>query len=198
MTKATIERNNGMKLAKQMMSHARQALTDCPPTMVALARCWTGDAYTSISACAEEGIVLTEGAVLRYMRDPRFMDLLRRENETPGSGVWSRHQLQQWLTRVASGLESDGFERVEVWEPIEPCDADYGESEGGKQWRSKYIRVPKTAELKDRLKAADLLGKTLGAYIDKVEVSGELKMSFTDLLDDDIKLAKDVIELPSA
>lgn len=58
-------------------------------------------------------------------------------------------------------------------------------SEGMGEGFSRIVSKRQKAALKDRLKAVELLGKMQGAFVDKVEVSGNVPVTFVDNLEDD-------------
>lgn len=55
-----------------------------------------------------------------------------------------------------------------------------------KEWLSEII-LNKEEETKDRLKAVDILNKMDGAYIEKVEVNGQLNNPLANLTDEELK-----------
>ena len=159
--------------------------------MALFAQRWDGNVGSTLARCRADGFEISADSATRYLQNPKFMDLLRDQQASSGGvGVWTRVELQQHLTRVIAGLESEGHHTVVVIEPVVPSDADYDAAQGGRQMRKVERREAYYPKMGDRLKAADLLGKTLGAYSEKLELSGDLKISVVDLLDEDLKHAK--------
>lgn len=164
--------------------------------MEMFARLWDGNVQSTLGYCKLEGLVICDKTALRYMRDPRFIDIMRaQKNEAPGEGIWTVEELKRFYTRVAAGLEVEGYKIVLLKEPIIPGEDDYDESKGGHQWRTVEKQVPVYPDMTVRKSAADSLGKTQGAFLDKIELSGDLKVSVVDLLDDDLKHCKPVHEV---
>lgn len=58
-------------------------------------------------------------------------------------------------------------------------------TEGDGEGMSHVVSKRKQAALKDRLKAIELLGKMKGAFVDKVELSGNVPVTFVDDLNDE-------------
>jgi len=148
------------------------------------ARLWTGAIGSTLELCRAEGHPICRDTAAAYLRDPRFKQALHERNaETPGAGVLGADDLKRWLTRVVVGVERDdgvGLKR---------------RSRSAALAKNKSpSAAPRTfLSGSDRLKAADLLGRSLGAFVGRAEVlSGDLRVSVTDLLDDDLKHAKPV------
>lgn len=57
-------------------------------------------------------------------------------------------------------------------------------TEGQGEGISRIVSKRQKAALKDRLKAIELLGKMQGAFIDKVEVNGNVPITFVEDLED--------------
>ncbi len=154
---------------------------------------WTGTIGGTLALCKAEGVDFSAETAARYLRDPKFIDLMREHKAMrPGSGVWTREELQRFLTRVAAGIEPEGTRLVTVREAIIPREDDYDDKIGGYQYRLVDREEPYYPKMADRIKAADLLGRTMGAFIDRVDVSGQV--SVVDLLDDDLRHAKPVLD----
>lgn len=157
------------------------------------AKLWNGTIIGTLKLCAEQGMVIHRDTAAGYLRDPRFIDIMREEQaHKPGSGIWTIDELKRFLTRVAAGIEPDGYDTICVAIPIVPGDADYDFEQGGSQFRREFHQVEKPSKMRDRTKASDILGRTLGAFVDRVEITGDLKVSVTDLLDDDLRQVIDV------
>jgi hypothetical protein len=157
------------------------------------AKLWAGNIIDTLAACAAHGLSVSRPQATQYLKHPRFIDLLTAEHEgRGGSGIWAKMELQRFLTRVVAGIEPDGYEMVSKLVLILPFEDDYDQALGGDQWRKEYVRVETYPSMAERLKAADLLGRTMGAFMEKIEVTGDLKVSVSDLLDDDLRPAIDV------
>lgn len=169
------------------LTHARNARLEM------FARLWVGNIEQTIELCKAEGISVCYNTAATYLRDHRFIDVMRAQKaEAPGTGIWTVEELKRFYTRVAAGIEPDGFTLVLLKEPIIPGEDDYDEAKGGQQWRTIEKRAPFYPGLAIRKSAADSLGKTLGANVDKLELTGDLRVTVTDLLDDDLRHAKPV------
>jgi hypothetical protein len=150
--------------------------------MAMFAKLWTGSIGQTVALCRQEGMKICPDTAASYLRDPRFVELLRSgKASTPGSGVWQREELQRYLTRVAAGLEMDGFTAADA------ASLAKGSLSAGDNAGAPKMGQLKQTKVADRLRAAELLGRTLGAFLDKAEVSGDLKVSVVDLLDQDLK-----------
>lgn len=57
-------------------------------------------------------------------------------------------------------------------------------SEGQGEGYSRIVKMRQRASLKDRLKAIELLGKMQGAFVDKVELNGNVPITFVEDLED--------------
>jgi hypothetical protein len=160
------------------------------------ARHWNGTIDGTLKLCARDGISICKDTATDYLRDPRFIDAMRHQQaQAPGAGIWTVDELKRFLTRVAAGVEPDGYSTIILKEPIFELDDDYDVDLGGEQWRRVEKHVPRYPRMGDRTRAAELLGKALAAFVDRVDVSGEIKWSVADLLDDDLKSAKPIYDL---
>ena len=154
--------------------------------MATVAAFWRGDVDSTHKALADEGYEVSKAAVGRICTRAQFARIVQRSlSRKPG--VASRQELQEFLTAVMRGEVHDGVDHIKQWEQISPKDADWCADQKGIQWRPITIPLPRAAGLSTRLKAAELLGRTICAFVEHVEVSGSIKM--TDLLDNDLKQA---------
>jgi hypothetical protein len=160
--------------------------------MTLFAQRWTGNLDETVALCREDGLKIGRTTGDSYIRDPRFVDLLRQQADAAptGSGVWTREQIQRYLTRVAAGIEPDGYDVKTTSEPILPGEADYDPAKGDGQMRALKQYEPRQPSMQDRLRGTELLGKSLGVFADNLQVNSQL--SIVALLDDDLKEAKPV------
>lgn len=63
--------------------------------------------------------------------------------------------------------------------------------EGVGEGRSKASKVDKAPDEKERLKAAELLGKRFGIFTDKLDVKGSIPIVICDNLEEDIEDTED-------
>lgn len=57
-------------------------------------------------------------------------------------------------------------------------------TEGRGEGYSRIVSMRQKAALKDRLKAIELLGKMQGAFVDKIDIKGNVPITFVDDLED--------------
>lgn len=162
--------------------------------VINFARFWSDNVADTIELAKDFGFHITPSMARMYMRHPSFVRILRERDGIVkhADGTWSREDMEKWLTRIAAGLQTDGHEKVTHTEPIVPGENDYDEELGGSQFRRVDQLFAKPAELKERMKAVELLARMRGLFVEKVQL--EASVSVTELLDDDLKHAKRVVD----
>lgn len=141
----------------------------------------------TIEAMQKAGHRLTVGTGQQYFKDPAVRMAIRIRTDRLG-GVLTKLELQQLWSRVAEGVEADWMTR----NVPTMVDEEYEDEEGQKHTRRrvKWIReaVAVPPSLSDRLKASELLGKSVLAFVERIELSGDLNISINDVLDEDLKI----------
>lgn len=166
------------------------------PYLACFAKNWCGTIKATRDRCAQDGFPISEDTATRYLRDPRFITYTQLASPLkPGEGIWTVEDIKRFLTRVAAGLEPDRHDLIIIKEPILPCDDDYDHDLEGEQWRRIEKQVPIYPTIKERTKATELLGKTMAAFSDNVNVHAQF--SIVSLLDVDLADAKPVLEITS-
>lgn len=147
---------------------------------------WRGDAKATHAAMTAEGYNVSLRQIQKVSRYVRFPELVRAALAKT-TGVMSRQELQEFWSMVVRGEVSDGVEYVRVQEQIDPVEDDYDPKLGGDQWRWTTKPFPRDAELKERLKASEILGRSLCMFVEQVHVEGNVEFSITSLLSPNIR-----------
>lgn len=89
--------------------------------------------------------------------------------------------IQQRLKEISNEVKNDNIASIqeiqEFWTKVlrnEEVEEVVGMTEGGP------FRMSKDCNIKDRIKAAELLGRVNGLFLDKVEVTGNVPVTFVD------------------
>lgn len=89
--------------------------------------------------------------------------------------------VQQRLKEISNEVKNDNIASIqeiqEFWTKVlrnEEVEEVVGITEGGP------FRMSKDCNIKDRIKAAELLGRVNGLFLDKVEVTGNVPVTFVD------------------
>lgn len=94
------------------------------------------------------------------------------------------------LAELAEEAKTDAIADIQEMQSIltqiirEELDEERLMSEGQGEGYSRIVKMRQRASLKDRLKAIELLGKMQGAFIDKVELNGNVPITFVEDLED--------------
>lgn len=147
----------------------------------AFVRLFDGTVRGTIAALKREGIIVSHAAALDMYHDPVVRQAIRERAERM-PGVLQKQDLQEFWTRVAEGAEAEPV-MVDAIKEVRTADPEFGEVV--RQVEVKEITwVP--VDMKTRLKASELLARSQGLFMDKVQLEGDLKISVTDLLDGDL------------
>lgn len=150
-----------------------------------------GTVNGTMEAMKKEGFKVTRPVVLDLYHDPVIRQAIReRAERTPG--VLHKQELQEFWTRVAEGAECEA-EVVDDVQLVRVSDPDVDGGEIVKEVEVKRIAWVPPA-MRDRLKASELLAKSQGLFIDRIELEGDLKIRVTDLLDHDLIGHVEVVE----
>ena len=98
-----------------------------------------------------------------------------------GSRLLSKDDVKQRLKELSDEVKNENIASIqeiqEFWTKVlrnEEVEEVVGVTEGGP------FRMSKDCNIKDRIKAAELLGRVNGLFLDKVEVSGNVPVTFID------------------
>lgn len=105
-----------------------------------------------------------------------------------------KEALAAFFSDVALGRIADGVEYHTIQQPkhIADDDWDFSKDPNNPQYRSVSVPVPKAAKLADRLKAGELRGKMLMAFVTPIELSGSIDLNIAGLLDSDLAQCIDI------
>ena len=108
-----------------------------------------------------------------------------------GSRMLSKDDVKQRLKELSDEVKNDNIASIqeiqEFWTKVlrnEEVEEVVGVAEGGP------FRLSKNCNIKDRIKAAELLGRVNGIFIDNVNVTGTVPVTFVDDLEDDPEAEK--------
>lgn len=122
----------------------------------------------------------TGNAKLAYMRAGYKY---KNENvaKSLGSRMLSKDDIKQRLKELSDEVKNENIASIqeiqEFWTKVlrnEEVEQVVGMTEGGP------FRMSKDCNIKDRIKAAELLGRVNGLFLDKVEVTGNVPVTFVD------------------
>lgn len=122
----------------------------------------------------------TGNAKLAYMRAGYKY---KNENvaKSLGSRMLSKDDVKQRLKELSEEVKNENIASIqeiqEFWTKVlrnEEVEQVVGMTEGGP------FRMSKDCNIKDRIKAAELLGRVNGLFLDKVEVTGNVPVTFVD------------------
>lgn len=98
-----------------------------------------------------------------------------------GSRMLSKDDVKQRLKELSDEVKNENIASIqeiqEFWTKVlrnEEVEQVVGMTEGGP------FRMSKDCNIKDRIKAAELLGRVNGLFLDKVEVTGNVPVTFVD------------------
>lgn len=98
-----------------------------------------------------------------------------------GSRMLSKDDIKQRLKELSDEVKNENIASIqeiqEFWTKVlrnEEVEQVVGMTEGGP------FRMSKDCNIKDRIKAAELLGRVNGLFLDKVEVTGNVPVTFVD------------------
>lgn len=161
------------------------------PYLACFAKNWCGTVKETMDRCRADGFPISHDTATRYLRDARFIAYTQLMSPLkPGEGIWTVDDIKRFLTRVAAGIEPERHDLIIIKEPILPSDDDYDHDLEGEQWRRVEKQVPIYPAIKERTKATELLGKTMAAFSDNLNVHAQF--SIVGLLDADLSQAKAV------
>lgn len=121
------------------------------------------DAYRKAGYKAKDNNSATSGASRLLMNANVKMRLQEIHNETMNDSIASIQEIKEFWTRVMRNQET---EQVIVG------------SENGP------YKMSKDCSLKERIKAGELLGRTAGVFLDKVQIDGNVPVTFVDDLNE--------------
>jgi hypothetical protein len=142
----------------------------------AFVRHWRGTIHGTHLAMKAAGLDVTRELLRRLYDDPAVRQAIRIWTDRQ-PGVIKKTGLQQFWTRIVDGAECNTVV-LKVTEAY--VDAD---GEPRSRVVDKTVEVP--PDLPERLKASELLGKSMMAFTDKLELSGGVTL--TALLDEDLR-----------
>lgn len=138
---------------------------------------WTGTIGGTVEAMHADNVDISAGCANEYFKDPKVRMAIRIKTDNM-NGVATKVELQQFWTRVMEGAEGEIVMREVVEEVVD--------EEGV---RLTLVKRPHhlPPKMSDRLKASELLGKSVLAFVEKIELSADVHISIADVLDQDLK-----------
>jgi hypothetical protein len=119
------------------------------------------------------GFPVTPRKAKQYYNDPAVRLAIRHRADRLGA-IATKEELQKFWTRVVDGVESEP-QLIDVIDTVQEIDPDTGQTVERRAKAQKVVHVP--VGIQARLKASELLGKSLMAFVERVEVSADLSLA---------------------
>jgi hypothetical protein len=147
-----------------------------------LVKYWNGTIAGTVEAMHKDGVDISINSANNYWRDPHVRMAIRIKTDNE-AGVMTKLELQQFWSRIVAGVEGD-MVQMDVLEAVEEECPISGEKSTRHVVKKKWVSVP--PKMSDKLKASEYLGKSVLAFVDKIELSADIHITIADILDADL------------